>query len=61
MYMLRWLWQLCAGAGRYRSSCSADKVVRSRCRSRNARCCRCSELAGKHCWCGGSTAQNGEI
>ncbi|KAH9398699.1 hypothetical protein TYRP_018507 [Tyrophagus putrescentiae] len=21
--MLRWLWQLCAGAGRYRSSCSA--------------------------------------
>ncbi|KAH9388863.1 hypothetical protein TYRP_001773 [Tyrophagus putrescentiae] len=21
--MLRWLWQLCAGAGRYRSSCNA--------------------------------------
>ena len=43
------------------AAAALDKTVRSRCRSRNARCCRCSELAGKHCWCGGSTAQNGEV
>ncbi|KAH9392325.1 hypothetical protein TYRP_005398, partial [Tyrophagus putrescentiae] len=42
------------------AAAALDKTVRSRCRSRNARCYRCSELAGKHCWCGGSTAQNGE-